>query len=55
MQYISLKNNSLSTFIAKGELSELSGSSSMQVADGLLFEIEKKQKNKIENKTANQE
>lgn len=55
MQYISLKNNSLSTFIAKGELSELSGSSSMQVVDGLLFAIEKRQKNKIENKTAIQE
>lgn len=55
MQYISLNNSSLSYFTSKGELSELSGSSSWQVSDGLLFEKVKSKPKGIENETAIQD
>lgn len=55
MQYISLNNSSLTYFIAKGELSELSGSSRYNVFDSEIVTKEKPKKNRIENKTAIQD
>jgi hypothetical protein len=52
MQYISLKDSSLTYFIAKGEVSELSGSSRFNVFDNEIVSRPKPNKNKIENTTA---
>jgi hypothetical protein len=52
MQYISLNNSSLSTFVAKGKLSELSGSSKYQVFDKEIIKKEFRPKNKIEKTSA---
>ena len=51
MQYISLNNNSLTYFTAKGQLSELSGSSKYKVFDNELVIKENIKKPKIENTT----
>lgn len=52
MRYVSLKNTSLTYFTAKGQLSELSGSSKYNVWGGVIDTKEKRPKNKIENSTA---
>ena len=52
MLYISLKQNSLTKFIAKGKLSELGGSSKYNVFDNEIVIKEKKPKTKYEQKSA---
>lgn len=52
MKYISLSNSSLSVFIAKGKISEMSGSSKYQVFDSEIVRKPKQSKNRIENTTA---
>lgn len=51
MYYISLTNTSLSYFVAKGQLSELSGSSKYNIFDNELVIKEKRSANKIENES----
>lgn len=51
MYYISLTNTSLSYFVAKGQLSELSGSSKYHIFDNELVLKEKRVINKIENES----
>lgn len=55
MLYISLKQNSLTKFIAKGELSQLGGSSKYNVFDNEIVLKEKNQKTKYEQKSAKSE
>ena len=52
MLYISLKQNSLTKFIAKGKLSELGGSSKYNVFDNEIVIKEKNTKTKYEQKSA---
>ena len=51
MKYISLTNSALSVFIAKPQLSELSGSSMYKVLDNELVKSKYKYVRTIENKT----
>ena len=51
MKYISLTNSALSVFIAKPQLSELSGSSMYKVYDNELIKSKYKYVRTIENKT----
>lgn len=55
MLYISLKQNSLTKFIAKGKLSELGGSSKYNVFDNEIVLKEKNTKTKYEQKSAKAE
>lgn len=55
MLYISLKQNSLTKFIAKGQLSELGGSSKYNVFDNEIVLKEKNTKTKYEQKSAKAE
>ena len=55
MFYISLKQNSLTKFVAKGKLSELGGSSKYNVFDNEIVLKEKNTKTKYEQKSVKAE